>query len=362
LDRGGARHELVRQVSGDRVAYVEEASGQRATLLFLDRVASDLAELETPLHRDLGDLQRELAFESAGVRHHGTTAVVLDADYGGRVVPTLLAVEGPRLELACEALPAADRDAIEALRGERQRRALLIDRIRAVVDEQVAETLPFDEPRTEYGQEDGKLREAWMEAYFQGRDRYQYNEDRYWVFGNSGTPAVPQVCIDFITDTLERAAGSGYAPRGQAPHKERGGVDFDALDIPSRRRVQDFVDFADRRPDWFEVWRPERHVPLRGRRRFFEFLSQHREQLQPGDIVIIYGPRDDGQGHYHSFFVVASDPLTGMPTQVASNAVRPQIRSWEGEMSNAPGRSIRVVIRPRSSWLAEVFDNDIGGP
>jgi hypothetical protein len=68
--------------------------------------------------------------------------------------------------------------------------------------------------------------------------------------------------------------------------------------------------------------------------------------------------RDDGEPHYHSFFVYDADPLTGMPTQLASNAVLPQVRSWEGEMHNAPRRSIRVRIRPRSSWLAEILGDD----
>jgi hypothetical protein len=362
LDRGAERHVLVRERQGDRAAYVDADSKARATLLFLDRVATDPSVLSQPLHRDLTGVRRQLGFDSATVRQQSDEFVVIAAHYAGHVVPTLLAAQGARLTLACEALPPADRAAVEQLRAERRRRAALVERIRNAIDEQVNETLPFDEPRTEYGQEDGKLREAWAEAYFRGSDRYEYNDDRYWVFGSTGSPRVPQVCIDFITDTLERAAGASYAPRGQPPHKRVGGLDFDAFDLPSRRRVPDFVNFADEHADWFDVWRPERHVPLRGRRRFFQFLVRHREELQPGDIVIIYGPRDDGQAHYHSFFVVESDPLTGMPIQLASNAVRPQIRSWEGEMSNAPARSIRVRIRPRSSWLAGVFDSDTRGP
>lgn len=361
LQRGAERRPLVQKRRGDRVAYVDEQSGQRATLLFLDRVAVNPDALGDPLHYDLSEVHATLGFDAAVVRHLGRQQVVLDARYGRFIAPTLLAVSGARLELECEAVPPSGEAEIQHIRAERLRRNALVDRIRRAIDAQIAETLPFDEPRTEYGQEDGKLREAWLEAYFQGRDRYEYNEDRYYVFGPTGRPAVPQVCIDFITDTLERAAGTGYAPRGEVPKKIEGGVDFDALDIPSRRRVPDFVAFAEQHPDWFEVWRPARHVPLRRRQRFFDFLFEHRAELQPGDIVIIYGPRDDGQAHYHSFFIVASDPLTGMPVQVASNAVLPQVRSWEGEMSNAPGRSIRVRIRPRSSWLARVFDSDIAG-
>jgi hypothetical protein len=361
LERGARRRSLVQKRRGDRVAYVDEQSGQRATLLFLDRVAVNPDELGDPLHYDLSEVHATLGFESAVIRHLGQHRVVLDARYGRWIVPTLLAASGARLDLECEAVPPSGEREIQHVRSERLGRNALVDRIRRAIDAQIAETLPFDEPRTEYGQEDGKLREAWLEAYFRGHDRYEYNEDRYHVFGPTGRPAVPQVCIDFITDTLERAAGTGYAPRGEVPRRIEGGVDFDAFDIPSRRRVPDFVAFAEQHPDWFDVWRPARHVPLRRRQRFFDFLFEHRAEFQPGDIVIIYGPRDDGQAHYHSFFIVASDPLTGMPVQVASNAVLPQVRSWEGEMSNAPERSIRVRIRPRSSWLARVLDSDIAG-
>lgn len=362
LERGAERQVLVRKGRGKRAVYVEEGSERRATLLFLDRVATDPAELARPLHRELDTVHRELGFDSASVRQQSRDFVVLDARYSDEVVPTLLVVEGARLELACEALPAASTARILAYRKEQRERAALIGRVRAAIDEQIDETLPFDEPRTEYGQEDGKLREAFNDAYLRGLDHYEYNDDRYWVFDGAGRPVVPQVCIDFITDTLERAAGTGYGSRDEPRGRKLGGLDFDAVDVPSRRRVQDFVGFAERQADWFELWRPERHVPLRGRKRFFAFLEQHRSQFRPGDIVIIYGPRDDGQAHYHSFFVVQSDPLTGMPIQVASNAVRPQIRSWEAEMANAPGRSIRVRVRPRSSWLAAVMDGDSRGP
>ncbi len=82
------------------------------------------------------------------------------------------------------------------------------------------------------------------------------------------------------------------------------------------------------------------------------------EQFLPGDIVVIYGLRDDEKPHYHSFFVYRSDPLSGMPIHLASNAVKPQIRSWEGEMHNAPRRTIRARIRPRAAWLSEILGHN----
>jgi hypothetical protein len=274
----------------------------------------------------------------------------------------LLAARGAQLEVVCEIVPDEARQTVLRRRGQRLERDALVGKVEAAIEASIEEALPFDEPRTEYGQEDGKLRDAWLEAYHSRRSRYFYNEDGYWVFGPGGRPAVPQVCIDFIADSFERASGSWFVPRGERPHKTRGGVDFDELDLPSRRRVADFVAFAEAHPEWFDVWRPEERVPLTRRKRFFDFIARHRAELQPGDVVIIYGLRDDDQPHYHSFFVYEADPVTGMPIQLASNAVLPQIRSWEGEMHNAPKRSIRVRIRPRSSWLARILRGDTDAP
>ena len=58
--------------------------------------------------------------------------------------------------------------------------------------------------------------------------------------------------------------------------------------------------------------------------------------------------------HWHSFFVYRSDPVTGVPMLVASNAGFPRVRSWEVEMRAAPLRSIRTRIRPRLEWLEKL--------
>lgn len=359
LQRGSKTFELRRSSRNGQRFYAEVAAdgslGARATLLFLDRVVSDPAELTTPLHRELVPLRDALGFETASVTYLSTEYVVLEARYGAQRVPTLLRAEGAALKLQCEALPSSTAHEVLRQRAEQQDRLRLSARLRDAVVQQVNEALPFDEPRTEFGQEDGKLREAWREAYFQGRKRYHYNEDGYAVFGPGGRPLVPQVCIDFIVDTLERASGTWFEAQGSPPKRNSGGIDFDTFELDHRRRVEDFVDFAERHPEWFEVWRPEQRVPLSRRGRFFDFIAEHRHQFQPFDVVIIYGLRDDEKPHYHSFFIFETDPLTGMPVQLASNAVRPQIRSWEGEMHNAPRRSIRARIRPRASWLAQAF-------
>ena len=39
---------------------------------------------------------------------------------------------------------------------------------------QVAEKLPFDEPLTEYGQQDGELRRRWLAADLAGKSRFEF--------------------------------------------------------------------------------------------------------------------------------------------------------------------------------------------
>jgi hypothetical protein len=120
--------------------------------------------------------------------------------------------------------------------------------------------------------------------------------------------------------------------------------------------VQSLIDFATAHSEWFDakvIPEPER-VRFANRTDFFRNLFERRADFQPGDVVAILGPRDDEKLHYHSFFIYAADPVSGMPTLVAANAGRPRIRTWESEMQNAPLRSIVARIRPRIEWLETI--------
>jgi hypothetical protein len=132
-----------------------------------------------------------------------------------------------------------------------------------------------------------------------------------------------------------------------------GRLAFDDPALENRRSVESFLDFARGHGQDFEVYDvpAEQRVPLRNREQFFASLYRARAQFRSGDIVAILGPRDDEKLHYHSFLIVGADPLSGMPTELAANAGRPRIRSWEGEMQNAPRRSILARVRPRMAWL-----------
>jgi hypothetical protein len=128
------------------------------------------------------------------------------------------------------------------------------------------------------------------------------------------------------------------------------------------RSVESFVAFAQSEPASFTVWQLADHerIPLIRRGDFFEYLRAKRDDFRPGDVVTVLGLRDDGKMHYHSFFVLLSDPVTGMPIHLAANAGRPRIRTWEGEMSNAPLRSIHTRIRPKLEWLESMTTIDDG--
>jgi hypothetical protein len=333
-------------------------TGARVKLLLFDRVAPRGEPLGPPLHRDLGKVRTELGFEEMRVRHLSEAHLVADLRYGDDWVPTLLAAGGARLSLECEATPEGAGERVRSARALALRRAKLVDALRDVIREQVEEALPFDEPKTEVGQQDGKLRQNWVWAYRYGRTEFDFNEDKYKVFDFKGRPRVPQVCIDFVTDTFERASGSWYRPRGEPRERIAGRLDFATLGIDNERSVESFVTFAKAHPDAFEVVEltDDERVPYAKRPEFFAHLSAHRERYRPGDIVTIYGLRDDGKMHYHSFFVYDADPVTGAPSLVAANAGRPRIRPWEAEMVSAPQRSIRARVRPKLSWLEAVLE------
>jgi hypothetical protein len=359
IERGATIFRAVRGAADGAPAYVHAdgpSAGQRVKLLLFDRVSSTKEMLSSPLHRDLSAAQNALGFERMRVRHLSEDVITADLLYGDVWVPTALHSEGARLSFDCEAVPVGRERDVERSRDAARRLTRVLERLRAIIDQQVEEGLPFDEPKTEVGQQDGKLRQEWSWAYRYGQTRFTFNDDHYRVFDGQGRPRVPQVCIDFVTDTFERASGSWYRPRGEPRERTPGRLDFGALGIDNERSVESFVEFAKAHEAWFEVLElpDEERVPYVHRDQFFAHLATHGDRYRPGDIVTIYGLRADGKMHYHSFFVYSADPVTGTPSLVAANAGRPRVRPFESEMLSAPLRSIRARIRPRLEWLESV--------
>ena len=360
LERGREAWAL-RRHEADYVYVDGPQRGARAALLLFDRVYVAGQEQSAPLHLDVrGAATQALADELRLDRltEHGALGALR---FGSVWLPTAFKRTSGALELDCQQVPGASSEAIAEARSLAKRRYHVTEVLGRVVTNEVDEGLPFDEPKTEDGQQDGSLRPAWLRAYLGGSDRYTFNDDTYWVFDSRGRPHVPQVCIDFVTDTLERASGARFRPRGEAREFVRGLLDFDAFGLDNRRGVGTFVSFTRAHPEWFEFSETplERRLPFRERTAFFRDIYERRDEYRPFDIVTIFGLRSDGKLHYHSFFVADRDPVTGMPIAVVANAGRPRIRSWENEMQNAPQRAILAHIRPKLSWLeANVAPDD----
>ncbi len=328
-------------------------SNKAARLWLFDRVAAEGEKLGPAKLIALGNVRSQTGASQIEIERLTAGAVLAQLVYGDIRVPAILSIRQNELQLDCEATRKDSHANVEVEKTIAKRKAQVLARLRASIDEEVSEALPFDEPKTEEGQQDGKLRQEWRRAYLQGHWVYSFNGDRYPVFGTKGRPRVPQVCVDFIVDSWERMAGTRWLTRDEGRARKIGRINFDTLDIENRRSVDRLIEFARSRPEWFDLleFAETDRVRFYDRHRFFQRLFERRADFQPGDVVAILGPRDDEKLHYHSFFIVANDPITRMPTLVAANAGRPRIRSWESEMQNAPRRGILARIRPRLAWL-----------
>jgi hypothetical protein len=327
--------------------------GERARLLLFDRVFVAGNEPGPQLHVDLRLAATQSLSDEIKLERLTESGALVSLRFGKDWLPAAFKRSGAALHLDCQRVPAALQEAASQARTLAKRRGHVTEVLARVVKNQVEEGLPFDEPKTEEGQQDGQLRPAWRRAYLDGLDRYTFNDDSYWVFDSRGRPHVPQVCIDFVTDTLERASGARFRARGEPREFVRGALDFDSFGLDNRRSVETFVSFARAHPEWFEFSEttPEERVPFRERAAFFQDIYARRDEYRPFDIVVIFGLRSDGKLHYHSFFVADRDPVTGMPIAVVANAGRPRVRSWENELQNAPQRAILAHIRPKLPWL-----------
>ncbi len=338
-------------------------AGDRVTLLLFDELGHDTVP-QRSLVRDFRALQGKLHFDEAQVKHATTDHLVVDLTYGELTARTLLRSQGAHLTFDCEIPTEGTAALLGNERKERAERFALVQHLRATMLEEVAEKLPFDEPRREWGlQLDGKLRQNWRHAYSLSRPSFALNGDRYLVFDVQGRPIVPQVCVDFLTDTLERTSGTWWRPKGAVPGRDMGRLDFDSIPGQLRdelRRVPVFVDYARRHTEQFEVLdlEPQDRVPLGDRTGFVDYLHLHRRDYQPGDIVVIRGPTpwDRRQQHYHSFFVYENDPITGIPIAVLGNAGRPTVRYWRVETQRTPKRTIWHRIRLKTPWLRHIVD------
>jgi hypothetical protein len=329
-----------------------------ASLLLFDRVRTASEEFGPPLHVDVRELQTQMGFSSAEIRKITRDRMALDLNTYGVKSQAIITWEGAVARLECETTEPGAREDLAVARAALKRDRALVEPVLAAAHEIIFRQLPFDEPKTEEGQQDGFLRMYFKQAYEQYGSTYEFNGDSYYVFDGYGRVRLPQVCIDFITDAFDWGTGGHWPDRGSPRVYKKGALHFASLGMENPRSVENLAAFATEHPDWFDVrWLPKsEQVKFRHREKFFAALEREAELYRPGDIVFILGLRDDDKFHYHSFIIDEKDPLTGMPMVLLANAGPPQARSWEGEMQNAPLRSIVARVRVRPEILERAYE------
>lgn len=355
LQRGASTARLVRDAGGGgrgepSYRYTEgPRAGRSADLLFLDRLVTSPEQLEVPLHRDLSDESDVWGFDRARLVTVSGLDAAAELRFGGRWVRAVLRAEGAALRIGCLAEGADVRANVLAWRAgheaERRAKRALFD----AVTDQADEGLRFDRPEGDppAPDSDGRLRASWQAAFFGGYTTFFYEGRAYPVLSPRGEPFPPQVCVDFVLESFERASGTRFSVEG-GPSRRVGRLDFDAYHPPNRRGVLAFETFAQEHPELFSASRvPERdRVPFAFRDRFFRYLLEHADDFAPGDVVAIQGYKKDDKIHQHAMLLESVDPLTGFPFGLADQMRRPRRRTWEGIMADAPRRSLLFRVRP----------------
>lgn len=364
LQRGARTHRLARVQEKKDVRYVYDGgplSGSTADLLFGDRVALTEAELTAPLHRDLAALSEELGFERASLARITEGAIVADLRFGERTVRAVIETEGASARLACIAENEDARAAVRAFREQEGPRLRALASVRESVTTIVSEKMRFDRPFEEKGPDrDGQLRPAWMTAYLQGRASFGYDGHSYPVYDSQGRAWPPEVCVDFVLDSFERAGGTWFRPKGEPMGRAVGRFTW-IDDIRQVRGVIGFGERAEKHPELFEVRRfqGKERIQFGERVRFFQFLADHADEIRPGDVVAIHGLKRDERIHQHAIFVERTDPITGFAYGLADQMKNPRRRTWEGIMAEAPKRSLLYRVRPKDPIFSAI---DPGGP
>ncbi|NUP08528.1 MAG: hypothetical protein HOW73_20965 [Polyangiaceae bacterium] len=362
LERGEETFALERKKNRYETVYVYEdgpRKGKTAQVLFGDRLRKvDDPKLD-PLHRDVLSFSHREGFDRMDIERVSNDAILAKLHYGETVAKVVVGAQGAKLSVECFAEPHDVRDAVTKELEKKQWRMRAEARMREVINEQLDEALPFDRPRDEKGPDrDGELRPYWLSAYKNRRPTFEADGQGYPVFLPDGRPQPPQVCVDFVLDTYERAAGSWYTRRDEAPNRPAGRLDISTWGIENRRGVLGFMKFAQSSPDYFDFrpFRDKERIPFANRREFFTFLRDHHAEFQAGDVLAIQGLKRDDRVHQHAILLEYTDPLTGFPAGLADQMKVPRRRTWEGIMAEAPKRSLLYRARPTDSVFKPLDD------
>jgi hypothetical protein len=357
IERGQFVRHAERTKTGKYVYADGPDKGKPVRLLLFDRIGT--GAVPPALHRDLRSLRHRLHFDRFEVVHMTEDRILANVRYGRFTVPSIFEADGPKLELRCELVPPQGAEEIAALRQFGARKERVMQSLRRAMVAQIEEGIPFDEPITEFGQQDGFMRYKWLSAYVRGHQSYRMNGDKYFVFDPDGRPKPPQVCIDFVWDTIERASGTWWEKFGEEPRRVVGKIDFKTYSDTTLRRADSLVRYAKSHPERFDLTVvPDRErVPMWQKDRFFNYLVRNAGDFQVGDVVVIRGYTSFERRwerrvmHYHSFFVYEVDPVSGVPIALVGNPGRPGIRTWFFEGLRTPKRAIWYSVRPKVEWL-----------
>lgn len=349
LERGGRAFRLERGRSGHYYHTAPELDAYRARLTLFDRVGVEGA-LRPPASYHLSDLRRRFGIDhiEVGVEQGtGRRAEVVFLS-GQRAEGILARAERGRGQLALLGEPSDVAALVEASRNH----AVVVYGLVDTAFSMVRENLFFDEPANEVGQQDGIMRVAFIRAFRRGDLEYTVNGVTYDIYDSDGRPRPPQVCIDYITDAVERYAGRWWSEADDGEQLRTGGR-IDVSDYMAYRQVRRLVQLAESRPHVASVvsFKSDERVPFRQREDFFQNLWKARDLFRIADVITIYGMRSDGRNHWHSFYVYDTDPIHGMPITLTDQAGHARIRAWTSLMSNAPARFVRDRVRWNPDWI-----------
>ena len=362
IQRGARTLHAERSRTGHYVFSDGPERGERVRLLLFDRIG--VGTPPEPLHRDFRPLRETLGFDRVRVVHLGERSIVADLRYGSIWVRSLLDTSGAGITKNCEVQNPDTAPEVATFRRTEARRARVLAPLRRAMVAGIEDGLPFDEPLTEYGQQDGRLRRLWLQAYQSGKSNFEFQGDKYYVFNLAGRPLVPEVCVDFLFDTIERASGTWWRNRGEPRERIVGKVDFATLSDETLRRATSFIELAQKHPEWLDIdtLSDAERIPFKFPRRLSDYLTAEADRFRPGDVVLIRGyapwdkPWQPKVQHVHSFYIYESDPVTGMPITLAGNPGRPLLQTWQFEAFRTPDRSIWTRVRPHLDWLETVVD------
>ena len=316
----------------------------------LDRVALTRAALDNPRHWELDTVRFGLGLHTLSLEEGADITPFRSTFLSGEELGGFLFRHGGQTAVVVAGIPPARWKELHD--GNRERMDARM-KILAAAEKFTQERIRFDEPEVEIGQQDGLLREAWYRAYRNRKLQYEVNGVTYDVFGFRGTPKPPQVCIDFLMDSVERAFGHWWRREGRMPGRDKGRVRWSNYEGLRRRSVRGVIQFAAETPEIFEAYGvpKEEEVPYRDTERFYRNLEEFPVDFQEADMIMIWGYKNDGKRHYHSFFVHRIDPIDGFPIVLSDNAGVAAVRVWHDIMRRAPRRYIHHRIRIRDDWL-----------